>query len=576
MAVAVGVIAGLGAWIFRLLIGVIHNLFFLGQFARAYDTTVHTPPGPWGAGIILAPVIGSLGVTWLVKTFAPEAKGHGVPEVIDAIHYGGGRIRPVVAVVKSLASALSIGSGGSVGREGPIIQIGSAFGSTLGQLLRVPARQRITLIAAGAGGGIAATFNAPLGGVLFAIELLLVSVNLRNLLPVTLATVVASYIGRALLGAQPAFQFLPLEVNDFHLQNPATLLLFLPLGLVLGLAAVLLVRSIYWAEDLFDALPLSPYVCHMLGMLGVGVVIYLLLRFTGYYYVQGVGYATIMDVIRNTLTDPWFLLGLAALKLLVTCLTLGSGGSGGVFSPALYVGATLGAACGILWNRAVPSVPLEVTTFALAGMAAAVGASTGAMLTAIVMLHEMTDDNNIILPVLLTTVVAAAVRKAISPDSIYTLKLRRRGHVVPDSLQAALDDARAVRDIMNPRFAIREVAAADASTTTTADSHPPAAEVTLLARSGCVIGVEVAGRDHAGHRPPEKTEAGQGFVVVAPETSLIDALRSIAAGSAACAVVTSAAGSVVDARQLRASEVLGVLTAHDIGRYRLSVAELFS
>src|SRR5690606_829937 len=129
LAVAVGVIAGLGAWAFRMLIGVVHNAFFLGIYQWQYNTNEHTPPSPFGMGIILAPVIGSIAVTWLVQTFAPEARGHGVPEVMDAIHYGGGRIRPVVAAVKSLASAICIGSGGSVGREGPIIQIGSAFGS---------------------------------------------------------------------------------------------------------------------------------------------------------------------------------------------------------------------------------------------------------------------------------------------------------------------------------------------------------------------------------------------------------------------------------------------------------------
>ena len=142
LAIAVGVIAGVGAWAFRMLIGLVHNAFFLGILQAQYDTSDHTSASPFGLGIILAPVLGSIAVTWLVQTFAPEAKGHGVPEVMDAIHYGGGRIRPVVAAIKSLASAISIGSGGSVGREGPIIQIGAAFGSTLGQLLAIPRRRR--------------------------------------------------------------------------------------------------------------------------------------------------------------------------------------------------------------------------------------------------------------------------------------------------------------------------------------------------------------------------------------------------------------------------------------------------
>ena len=191
--------------LFRDLIGLIHNVLFLGQFSVHYDANLFTPPSPWGALVILVPVLGALAVTFLVTNFAPEAKGHGVPEVMDAIYYKGGVIRPVVAVVKSLASAIAIGSGAAVGREGPIIQIGSALGSTLGQIVRMPAGQRIILVAAGAGAGIAATFNTPIGGVMFAIELMMPEVSVRTFLPVALATGTATFIGRFFFGPQPAF-----------------------------------------------------------------------------------------------------------------------------------------------------------------------------------------------------------------------------------------------------------------------------------------------------------------------------------------------------------------------------------
>src|SRR5215475_8640006 len=175
LAVTVGLVAGLGAVVFRALISLFHNLLFLGKFSLVFNANEHTGPF-WLGGyewlVIFVPVVGAVGVAWLVQNFAPEAKGHGVPEVMDAISFGGGIIRPVVAAVKSVASALSIGSGGSVGREGPIIQIGSAFGSTLGQIVSMPPRQRIVLVAAGAGAGIAATFDTPVGGVVFAIELM--------------------------------------------------------------------------------------------------------------------------------------------------------------------------------------------------------------------------------------------------------------------------------------------------------------------------------------------------------------------------------------------------------------------
>ena len=197
LAFVVGIVTGFGAVVFRALIGLIHNIAFLGSFSMIYDASVFTPPSPWGAFVILVPVLGGVLVTFLITNFAPEARGHGVPEVMDAIYYKEGIIRPVVAVIKSLASALSIGTGAAVGREGPIIQIGASLGSTLGQIIRMAPWQRITLVAAGAGAGIAATFNTPIGGVMFAIELMMPELSARTFLPVALATGAATFIGRS-------------------------------------------------------------------------------------------------------------------------------------------------------------------------------------------------------------------------------------------------------------------------------------------------------------------------------------------------------------------------------------------
>ena len=454
MAVAVGVVAGLGAWGFRMLIGLVHNVLFLGEFAFAYDANVHTPLSPWGVGVVLVPVVGALAVAWLVKNFAPEAKGHGVPEVMDAIYYDQGRIRPRVAVIKSLASAVSIGSGGSVGREGPIVQIGSAFGSTLGSLIAMSTRDRVTLIAAGAGAGIAATFNAPLGGIVFAVELLLVSINARTLLVTVTATVIATHISRLLLGTDPSF-FLPLlETPDFRLNQPFGLAAFFVLGGLMGLLSVAFIRGLYGMEDLFEAMPGNYYTRHALGMLCVGIMMLLLARQTGYYYVEGVGYATIMEILRGSLNDPWFLLLLAVLKLLATCLSLGSGASGGVFSPALFMGAAGGAAFGHLCQALVPGLDVAIPTFAIAGMAAAIGGSTGAVLTGIVMLTEMTKDHSIMLPLAITCSVAYAVRKAIMDESIYTMKLRARRHSVPQSLHASLLTSERIENLMAREFTV--------------------------------------------------------------------------------------------------------------------------
>ena len=270
LGLALGIVTGIGAVLFRDLINLLHNLFFAGQFVFTYDANVFTAPSRWGAFIILAPVIGGVIVTFLVSNFAPEAKGHGVPEVMDAIYYKEGVIRPIVALVKSLASAFAIGSGSSVGREGPIIQIGSAIGSTLGQIIAMPAGQRITLVAAGAGAGIAATFNTPIGGVMFAIELMLPEVSVDTFLPVAVSTGAATFVGRWFFGDQPAFQVPTIVAMTPHANTVSLLLLYTVLGALVGVAAAGFVRGIHVVEDAFDRIP-SRYLRHVLGMLMVGV-----------------------------------------------------------------------------------------------------------------------------------------------------------------------------------------------------------------------------------------------------------------------------------------------------------------
>ena len=226
IAIFVGILTGFGAIAFRGLIGFIHNLLFLGHFSLFYDANSYTPPSPWGIFVILVPVAGALVVTLLVTKFAPEARGHGVPEVMDAVYYAEGRIRPIVAAVKSLASAVAIGSGAAVGREGPIIQIGASLGSTTGQIIPLAAWQRITLVAAGAGSGIAATFNTPIGGVMFAIELMMPEVSVRTFLPVALATGTATFIARLYFGLEPAFQMpalATLSASSYIIRCPSAL-----------------------------------------------------------------------------------------------------------------------------------------------------------------------------------------------------------------------------------------------------------------------------------------------------------------------------------------------------------------
>ena len=449
LAVVVGVVAGSGAVLFRMLIGFFHNLLFLGSLSALYDANRHTPASPWGIGVICVPVIGAVGVAFLVKNYAMEAKGHGVPEVMDAIYYQKGVIRPVVALIKSLASALSIGSGGSVGREGPIVQIGSSFGSSTGQLLRLPAWQRITMIAAGAGGGIAATFNTPIGGVLFAAELLLHEVSVWTLVPVVISTATATYVGRLFLGTNPSFVIPALEAPYFHVTNPFVLLAHVGLGCLMGVVSVFFIKSIYGFEDFFEQrIRGNYYTRHVTGMLIVGVMIYLLNLLAGHYYVAGIGYATVQDVLSGAMTSIFLLLALFFLKVFATALTLGSGGSGGIFSPLLFLGATFGGAYGVMLKGLFSGLPINPPAFAVAGMAGAVGGATGAAMTAIVMIFEMTLDYRVILPMTITVAISYGVRKFLSKESIYTLKLARRGHYMPEALQADFHLVRMARDLM--------------------------------------------------------------------------------------------------------------------------------
>jgi len=448
LALGLGIVTGVGAVLFRDLIGLVHNLLFAGRFSLHYDANVFTAPAPWGAFVILVPILGAVAVTFLVSNFAPEARGHGVPEVMDAIYYKGGVIRPVVALVKSLASAIAIGSGASVGREGPIIQIGSALGSTLGQIVRMPVGQRIALVAAGAGAGIASTFNTPIGGVMFAIELMLPEVSAETFLPVAIATGTATFVGRWFFGDTPAFHVPPIQAMPINSSALVVLLLFAVLGGVTGVAAAGFIRALNMAEDLFDLIK-QRYLRHMLGMLILGVLMYVLLRTLGQYYIDGVGYATVQAILAGQLATFWLLGLLFVCKVLATSLSLGSGSSGGIFSPSLFMGAALGGGFAALLNLAGIPIPLSVPAFAIVGMGAMVGGATGAVMTAVTMIFEMTLDYSIIMPMIVAVAMSTGARRVLSRETIYTLKLVRRGRSIPKARHANMFLVRKAREVMD-------------------------------------------------------------------------------------------------------------------------------
>jgi CIC family chloride channel protein len=562
LAIVVGVVTGFGAVAFRALIGLFHNVAFLGLFKFAYDASVFTPPSPWGPLVILVPVIGGLIVTFLIVNFAPEARGHGVPEVMDAIYYKDGVIRPIVAVIKSLASALSIGTGAAVGREGPIIQIGAALGSTLGQVIRMAPWQRITLVAAGAGAGIAATFNTPIGGVLFAIELLMPELSARTFLPVALATGTATFVGRIFFGIHPAFAIPAGLLTSEHPATLPALLLFALLGALIGIAGTAFIRGLSFAEDAFEEIK-NPYLRNIAGMSVLGILIYVLLRTAGHYFVEGVGYSTIQAILTGDLQWPALLLILFVAKLFATSLSLGSGASGGIFSPSLFMGATIGGAFGAAVAGVHPVEGVTATTGAIIGMAAMVGGGTGAAMTAVTMIFEMTRDYDLVMPSIVAVALAIGIRRLLSVENIYTIKLVGRGHFVPKAMHANMFLVRRASDVMERDVTVLP---ADASLDEFLREHGAGAgfKHIVVARDNHIAGVV---RINTGIRRGIEaaysgvtigTVAQRNFTLARENDIVFDIVQRMSRRGAAMAVVMKTGG------RGRPSEVVGIISKEHI------------
>ncbi|MFC8513981.1 chloride channel protein [Streptomyces sp. NPDC057257] len=440
LAVAVGAGAGAGSIVFRWCIKTFTRLLS-GHADYAASPGADNPHVPWLGPyfVLLAPVIGGLLYGPLVNRFAKEARGHGVPEVMLAVAQRGGRISPKVAVVKTLASALCIGSGGSVGREGPIVQIGSALGSTLGRVTNVTEGRMKLLVACGAAGGIAATFNAPLAGVFFAMELILGTFSAEAFGALVLASVTASVIGRAAFGDN-AFLSLP----DFHVDHLTQYGLFAALGIGAAVVGVGFSRFLYLIEDACDWLWRGP---EWLRPAVGGVVLGLLLLALPQMY--GVGYPVLQKATEGGYAVGFLLLLLVG-KMLATSLTIGIGGSGGVFAPSLFIGAMLGSAYGIGVHHLLPQSAGAVGAYALVGMGAVFAGAARAPITAVVILFELTGEYSIILPLMLAIVLATATSRLLTHDTIYTLKLRRRGIDLEGPAPGARIGTQRVGAVMEP------------------------------------------------------------------------------------------------------------------------------
>jgi len=482
LSLAVGAVAAGFAVLFRWLIRTF-TLLFSGHadYAGAAGAAHPGLPGLGRWFVVAAPVAAGLLYGPLVHFFAREARGHGVPEVMYAVSHRGGRIAPQVAGVKALASALCIGGGGSVGREGPIVQIGSALGSTVGRVLRVPEVRLRVLVACGAAAGIAATFNAPLAGVFFAMELILADFTAQAFGMVVLSSVAASVIGRAVLGDTPF-----LRLPAFTVQHPTEYLLFALLGLVAGGAGVLFTKVLYAIEDLCDRVWRGP---EWLRPAVGGIVLGLLLLVLPQMY--GVGYPVLGAAVGGRYTVAFLLLLLLG-KMVATSLTIGIGGSGGVFAPSLFIGAMLGAGFGEAAHVLAPGIAGPVGAYGLIGMGAVFAGAARAPITAVIIMFELTGEYTIILPLMAAIVLATGISHLISPDTIYTLKLRRRGVALgrPEAI-APSQPSLQVRDVMDP---VPQPVSEDAALVdvTTALAASRFGILPVLAQNGDYLGVVTA------------------------------------------------------------------------------------
>jgi len=418
LAVIIGVLSGYGALLFQ-------HLLKLSQYAFYQNSedvlTFYDQLATWQ--IVGLPVLGGLLVGLIVHFLAREAKGHGVPEVMTSLALYGGRIRKRVALVKIMASAICIGSGGSSGREGPMVQIGSSIGSTIGQFFKVTMMEQRTMVGCGAAAGIAATFNAPIAGVLFALEIIIGDFGLASFSPVVLSSVTATAISRYYFGDLPAF-----IIPQYELASLWEFCVYPFLGVACAVAAVAFVVILYKAEDTFEVMKMPDWIKPALGGFLLGLI---LLKFPQAF---GVGYGAMNMALHNEIAG-WTLLALVFVKIAATSCTLGSGGSGGIFAPSLFIGAMAGGFFGWAAGNVFPQIVASPAAYALVGMGGVVAGATHAPITAILIIFEMTGDYKIILPMMITCIVSTMVAQGIKSGSIYTIKLRRRGIDIAGGLE---------------------------------------------------------------------------------------------------------------------------------------------
>jgi chloride channel protein, CIC family len=407
LAAGLGAVSAVLAWMLLEMISLCTNLFYFQRWS-------FIERDPWQAGrhwwLMLMPVLGGLIVGLIARYLSPRVRGHGMPEAVETIVFNGGRVQPRVAILKPIATAISIGSGGPFGAEGPVIITGGAVGSVLGQLLPMTGSERTVLMVAGASAGMAATFNCPMSATLLAVEILLFEWKPRSLVPVAIACVTAGAVRRLLLGPQSLLQMVPTGAPVYH----SAMLGALTMGIIAAFVAAGLSKAVHFFETMFEHLPI-----HWMWWPAIGGVV---VGLCGYIFPEslGVGYSVIQQLISGD--TAWKLLaGILIIKSLSWAFSLGSNTAGGILAPLLMIGGALGAALGHL-------MPIMSTgAWVLVGMCAVLSAAIGAPLTSAMLALELTHNGGLMLPVLLSCVAAYAVSVLVMPRSMLTENLSRRG-----------------------------------------------------------------------------------------------------------------------------------------------------
>jgi len=433
LAALLGFLAGFASTFFRWMIEFFESIFSVEGFSLA-----GIPPQTYPFLLPLMPMLGGLFIGLICKYFPNAVKENGVHQVMYAVALNDGKVRKRTIASCAVTSSITIGSGGSAGREGPTVQIGAAVGSTIGQLLHLSTERMRVLVGCGAAAGIAASFNAPLAGVLFALEIILGDFTIHTFSPIIIASVIGTVTGRALEGNEVTF-----NVPVHELVHPTEIIFYLALGMLCGIVARLFTFMYFYIQQVFEEkLKTADIYKPAIGGLIVGMISIFMPQILGNGY----------DVMEQALTGQMFW-GLAFLlvfmKIICTSITLGSGGMGGVFAPSLFIGAMVGTAFGSSVHFIFPTLSASAETYSVVGMGAVAGAVMQAPLTNILMLFELTNDYTLILPIMATCIAASYTYQRFTKHSIYMQNLLNKGINIRHGREASIMNSIKVQDVMS-------------------------------------------------------------------------------------------------------------------------------